>query len=738
MDITCTFAQAKVSMTSVPFAEKLPSVHSLFELPDAKVLLCERATAHHKHWFIISNFAVFLARKRAFPSVFSCKAMIPYQLLTSITTAKGELRIEGNGKKICVVAGIKDVMSLVCSIRRRLFGDKDLTLSDDVKAACDARGTGDDDIGSDLIARFLSLCSVHKFTSQLVQQVEGHVKMLKSCGGCLTATPDLIASPLMKEILISISRERSVTRVALERVNISAFGEMLTESLLNIGEYVQELDFADLSFAGAYNDFGRLFGRYTKAPLRRLIFKSCDLTSHGFEVFLTDLSKYKSKIDCLVFKLCKMDTGKVLNGIINSASLHCLRQLVIADSPVNADLVGELYACDWMRDVRSLEEVRLENVNTDIDELLPKVCQVDTGLGMLVLNGNRFLKEIQPITSFFSLKALNLSKSKVTSPALISLFQALQKAEIRPSSVILDSLEMSQDESKKFYEVMPTFVLKDMTTFSWIGNEVPLDLTHCFVQFLRNQPQLRDISISHVINSNSTNIISSLASCFQAMKLERLAMRGRGNTTFGPQFTDILKVFLVDGTLQSLDIIGQKIGDEGFAVLTQLLDKELVELSFDGTCVSKLTILNDLLKLMIDSKTIEFATWPEIDVKTLLSKVNPMLKAKANHDIETLRANFSERFHLKSQTKPMMKSRSSTKMREVRFLRGSSTLPVHMAYNADSIAEQKELSPYEILSAKDSDVSRLLVECLGIESLKHDSDALVQSLKRISSIVASH
>ena len=719
----------KVPMTSVPFADKLPNVHPLFELPDSKVLLCERATSRHKHWLIISNFAVLVARKRTFPSVFSCKTMIPYHLLTSLTTSKGELKIEGNGKKIAVVAGIKDVMNLCCFIRRRLFGDKDFNVSDDVKSALDPKDSRID-IGSELIARFFSLCSVSKLNSQLVQHVENHVKILKSCNGCLTVSPDLVASPLMKEILLAVSRERTVTRIALDRVNIAGFGEMLTESLLNIGEHIEELDFTELSFAGAYDDFGRLFGRYTKAPLRRLVFKTCDLTSRGFELFLTDLSEYKKKIDCLSFKLCKMDTEKVLKGIVNAASLHCLRQLVISESPVSVDLVGKLYDCDWMKDVRSLEEVKLENVCVEVGDLLAKMFRVDTGLGVLALTGNKFVKEMTPIDTFFSLRVLNLSKSTFTASALVSLFTALQKATARPETIALDCLCMSQDEFKKFYEHMPSFKLPDVRVFSWIGNEVPIEMTGLFLQFLRNQPKLRDLSISHVVNA-SADVISSLVGCFQALKLVRLVMRGRGATTFGPQFTEILKVFVEVGTLQSLDIIGQKIGDEGFEVLSRLLEIGLVELSFDGTCVSKLATLINLLQRMVESKTVEFATWPAIDVKTLMSKVNASFKLKTTQEVEELKAKFSDKFHLKEDTKPIVRSMSSSRMRDVRRLRGTSTVPARSPYNIDSLTEPRELTPEEILSSKDGDVSRLLVECLGIDSLKHEKDALVQALRRI-------
>ena len=716
-------------MTRPAIPEKLQSVHPVLSFPEVTLLFNEEVTkvTKHKNVLVILTCGMFVVRKRSFPSGYQLKQIIPWNQLKRVAIEQNVLEIQGAGKKIKLILddNAPMIMAICYTMRVLLFGEKDFDVSREVKDAVD-KGIFIPEDSCELVDRYLSLCLRKHWPLGLVEQVKSHLKMLKECRHRFVLTPDLAVSPLIRQVLECVASSNAIKVLQLEQVNVELYSAMLLDDLLNVNTSISEIVFSSANLASA-DDHLTIFSKDLKTPIVSAKFVSCDMGSPGINRWLTDLGGYQQrKFESLEFQQCQVDTALVLKRIVQSQSLHGLSRLVIGDSKVDQEMFEHMYVSDWSLRNKPLKKVKLNNNGINVGAFLPLLFQFDGGLEKLTCTQNDFSKPFSSqIKSFFSLQKLDLSSSSVTAESLDSLFEALTKPGPKPTSVILNNLSMKFDDATMFYRTMDKYVMQGVEVFSWVGNKVPKDCIPTFFSFLQKQPDLRDLTISHVLHANTPNIIPLLCSTLKAMKLQRLVMRGKIGTTFGPDFNEVLKVFRECENLFAVDIIGHKIGDQGLRILSELLEMDrFVAVAFDGTCATSLDLVCSIVELITKTRDVSYAAWPEIDIKCLLSKVPSAQKVTLFRRVEDLKKAFFAKFGHDGRL-PVARNMTSA----TRGLRGSSVSLIPKSEPTKKYQDPRAIAA--VLSVRDCEISKLMTECMDFSVLNPENDVLVRTFESI-------
>ena len=638
------------------------------------------------------------------------------------------MEIQGLGKKVKLIIDDNSpmIMSICYTMRILLFGEKDFEVTQEVRDTAD-KGNFIPENSCELVDRFLTLCLKKHWPLGVLEQVKAHVKMLSECRDRFVLTPDLAVSPLIRQVLQCVALS-SVTKVLiLEHVNIELCSAMLLDDLLNVNTSISELEFSSVNLSKTDCHL-TIFGEDLTAPIVSVRFVSCEMDTPGITCWLEDLGGYRKRhIESLAFEQCQVDTTHVIKQILRSPTLHNLNKLVITESKIDQDLFEQLYLSDWLLRSKSLRQVKFDNNGIVVGSFLPLLFRFDGGLEKLVCTQNDFSKPlVSPITTFFGLRKLDLSSSRVTAESLMSLFDSLTKSGAQPSAVILNNLSMTFDDASLFYSTIDKYVMNELEVFSWTGNKVPKDRETNFFTFLQKQPKLHDLTISHVLHSATPKMVPLLCSALKSMKLQRLVIRGKLGTTFGQEFNDVLNVFLQCEDLFGIDIIGHKIGDAGLRIILDLLQNDrLAAIAFDGTCASDLDLFCSVLEAIVKSREVSYAAWPEIDIKCLISKVPSAQRPVTFRRIEELKRGFVLKFGQGGHV-PGARNMASAS----RSLRGSAlSLVPHKTERVQKYQDPRAIDA--VLSVKDIEISKLMIECMDFSVLNPENDVLVRAFNAI-------
>lgn len=735
---------------------KISGLHPVLKSSAARILWFGEVKKADRHLstqsrnLAITNGGIFLFIKRSFPAGFKLSHFLPLFEITKLIINPDFLRIETPDDKLTIAhpnlieIAITIYTELACLFKEPQIQASTQTLQDITTSTHDINSP------SYIADRFLAL-SAPTLSIQLVDMLNEFYQTLSESSSSVTITPEMIASPLIIHLVNSIGLDKTLTTLNIKNISIGSFYPYLYK-IISRNQKITSIVFERCSFGGFQksNKMQNVFSEQVFAPVTGLTFSGCDMTAADMRFFYSDISSYKGSIKTILIQNCKFDENSLslfFNCLFNSRCFHQLHNFwfIKCDLPQLLQVyIIQLMGCDWILSKKSFRTLAVQRVNMELDFILPKVNLFETGLKTLDFRGCNFEKPIVPlgIPTFQQISTLDLSYCSFTKDSLESLFKTIEMASSRPTTLILDRLRISPAALHEFYLCISGFNIPNLEGFSWTSNPVDVADFGFFAHFLMQQKSLRDISISNIIQEDSDVYINLINQIVKELPLERFVIRGHGPSSFSDHFNQVLESIAMKRTIRGLDISGHAIKDEGLEILKKIISSSIAEVSFDETFPAKKESLISTIELLLNSK-VEFAEWPEEDIKHILLGVPIAQRAELNHQIQDLKKKFASRFEIKNRHEindENRRRRSCSSISQMRKLKG-----IGLSDFGDRTSSTTSLMTnpnvnfsqlIDIIAYKEDDVNKLLSECTGVESLAPKDDVLVKSYNDLISMTS--
>lgn len=512
--------------------------------------------------------------------------------------------------------------------------------------------------------------------------------------GTLDVNSALMIKPYLASIAATLSIDNDIKEVRICDVNLGS-NQILKFliSVLQRTKSIKRLIFIHVTFEDS--DFTQ-FVHFMQSNLifcgDEWIFDSCDFSKQTkFDLFFSSFKNYQRSVRILAFNRCHFSLtvfDKVVRDILFSNCFHSLEVLWFTNieyPDVVLSFLIQLISSDLLIKVKKLNSLSIIDCCINLSDLFEKMVKLnsttitnsnidDNGMGIITANfsGNSFWS---PVTdrlwqTLNSNTYLIFRKCTFSDESLASLFHALSLHKgkslhldcsgiavsengwkIFRNEIMGDNTDYNDDDDDDIeshqiiqkVEIKP-ICLGTLTELVWDNNVIDSNNAKAFTIFLKEQHNLRKLSLNDCINVKSVlkrrktfsgNISSSTAesdvslirkssfhiprsselemtsddstvfekevefviSCFvdfaKSSKLNSFRIRSNFKSTcIGPKLVPLLEQLLKSQRLRVLDILGQNIGDDNLEKVTNLIPKSLEEFIFDGNSCSADKLLN--------------------------------------------------------------------------------------------------------------------------------------------------
>ena len=695
--------------------EQLQSMCPIFKLQSVTVLWNDVVQKVNRHGQIqirncvVASPGIFLFEKRQMGG-YRFSRVIGYSQIESIESDGQELTITGNNTKIEIIhKQIPEIIPYIVEIRGSLFDPIEGTFSKKIQKTID-ESMFVFDTQYPLAQRFISN-SLPFIESDLDQIIEIS-KVLENVTNKVVFSPDIVLTNLLAPLVQAVSVDTEVS--VLEMVSLD-FNDFVTplQYILSSNHYITTLVFRGIVFCGESTNLVDFFKTRVLAPINTISFEHCELSSNKFTNFLLAFSKFKCRIATIDAKDCSFSSETIralFIALFQSPCFPFLREFSLCGESLPDEvqslvlLLSDKVRC---RLQSSFKVLHLNSLKLNASEVIASLEECDSSLSVVTLIGSSMKQMIEkPISTFHKLKEINISNAWVTDDALLSFFKSLSGASQAPSLIVCDHLHMTENSFTKFYEEASQFTYPSITSFSWENNTVKGTSISAFFEFLEKMPNAVDVSISNTIYCDNETVQEQLINFIQKRPIERFIIRGYGKTSFGTVFVNVLRTLASLGTVKALDITGQCVNDDGLTILTEMINTSLTAVSFDAQQPTSAAPLIDALEAL-QNQRVEFATWPEENVRIAVSKVPIKKKGEIMRQFDNLKKRFSSKFNR------VIKNCLSTKGSII----DPSLVPRVRNQLSDSGIAKTPKVDFETFDKVDDDVNLLLCECLQQEKM---------------------
>lgn len=580
---------------------------------------------------------------------------------------------------------------------------------------------------SKIVDIFLSCALVYDHSKLQIPKLDSMCSLLNQIQEFKTFEINsvLMKKPYLASFAATISIDNDINEVRICDINLglNQFQKLLI-SILQRTKSIKRLIFIHTKFEES--DFSQFIHFMQSNPTfcgDEWIFDSCDFSKpeqSKFDKFFSSFKNYQRPVRILTFNRCHFSLTmfeKVVRDILFSNCFHSLEILWITNieyPDVVLSFLIQLISSDLLIKVKKLNTLSIIDCCINLSDLFEKMVKLnsntiinstpeETGLGVLTTNfsGNSFWS---PVTdklwvTLHPRTNLILRKCTFSDESLASLFHALSlhkgkslhldcsgiavsengwlifRKEIMGEKNEKETIHLSQKNELK------PICLNTLTELVWDNNVIDSNNVKSFTNFLKEQHQLRKLSINDCINVHSAlKRIKSFAGkrsssfdegsndskkrslisfytprsseieldcselqtnddnelfekelnliirCFVdfAKSCKLISFRIRSNfksTCIGPKLLPLLEQLLKSQKLRVLDIFGQNIGDDNLEKVINLIPKSLEEFIFDGNS-SSIEKLHNLLDQIGNASHENFVSFDDDQITLNLKKVN--------------------------------------------------------------------------------------------------------------------
>lgn len=720
----------------------LISAHPIFGLPSTKIYWFEtvqKINKHHKKQpriLVIASCGIFLIEKKTFPRSLVISRIIAYNELVLICADENSMQFF----KPKVTMNLQhprylEAVALVVAIRKAMYQGEfprppKFAFLPQIQASVDKAVSSlnmEKKINA-LADRFLSLCLLEPVESLQTEQVGNVYNKLKDNPKSVDFDMASISPQLISAMATAVACDKNVSSIHIKKVCLPYFLKHFNE-IVEHNSSIKNLYFHEVSFSGELGSFYDLLSRNIQFKCNSYSFLDCQLKTKEFTNFFEQIiSKFTGKVKSISFYNAKVDNTtlkSIFNTIISSKSCLSLENLVF-NGVKNIDK-NKAKGFDLMIDSKFLTEhssikyLELTNDDLQLDSILLTVLNENSKINSLNLSGNLLNNNLQ-INNFYGIEKINFSSIQFTSESFANFLKSLSKCIKIPSYIVLDSLKVEKHEWDNLYKNIENISISGIKTLSWNFNQIQHENMDSFFNFLYNLPDLIELAISSTIpSSESGQFVSKFIPFINKKPIQKLELRGSTSFTFGSKLSPLLDDLLNQRYIKSLDISNQEINSDSFEILIHLSNNCLEELKFDGTDVNTSDFYIRFLEKIVESK-LQFAQWPENDIKTIINKESSSQKKNLAHKFNSIKKRFNQKF----KGTFTRESSSSSFIRR----RGEST-PSNHHHSKSTIHKQQQRLEMSIYN-HDPNIEPLLLECFNLTQLTPNTEPLYIAMTHLN------
>ena len=609
-----------------------------------------------KDLFLFVHIAgIFLLQQRSFSKQFQIFKFIPMVDLQKIILTKNDLTFQSE-KQTFVIKHPKSVKiaTKIATIHQSLFDHPAFDFcveADEYSQPLYEQQFFDFQSDSFLADRFIACCFrlQTQFNENLIKET---YETLSTFHDFINIKAELAANPYISAIAQAISYDNDIKTICLRNVSMQYFlpylGIIAKNSISCTRIFMKNVDFTP-----QMKNLDLLFNENNSLAVTEFDFKRCNFTTSSATQFFESFSKYKNDIYNLTFEDCQFiseSLDALFQSLFFSQCFHNLEGIYLSGIKNFEELnllIFQLVSCGWVLEKHCLRTLAVINSSLKIDQLFPQILKLDSGFENLDLSENTFLTPFSPklkIDSFQHITNFIFGKCTFGSGALLSLFNALTKHD-KLFSLDLTDTQMDEQIWDDFYSQIEDISIPKLQSLIWDYNEI--DETNCtpFVQFLKNQPSLTDLSISWCVSKLERGaVLPILIELMNSKAFESFRMKASFECALGPALTPLLLALIRNGVIKALDISGQAVGEKCIQSICREMPSSLVSINFDGFSPSSAEMLLSVCESFLDRQWLKNVQWPGTDVKPAIAKSPSQFRNEMQRRIQHMKNQFAIKY----------------------------------------------------------------------------------------------
>lgn len=700
----------------------------------AKIISCQVV-----HWvnqnnctqdriFVVATNGIFLGRKKSLSSI-ELTSEISYFDLVSISVGGTLCTFSSNSDSIRIRSeNIENIAYLVYFVRQAQFSTSVLPINLNFQNAgsFNMKDTAKSYKSRHVFADRIGSCALHYKLELFADEMDVFYNSESLPHNTFEIDPLISSFTLIRPLALALTFEQDLRTFIINHCNVAnIFG--LCYSIFVCNKFLDNIVFKQCDFTNASNVLNQLFDKATFLP-SHWTFEGCDCSSSSFTSFFEKLTDHSKKIKSLTFidsNHSSQSLMTIFQTILFNDCFHNLEKFEIQKIDDVKDfhiMINSIASSSWALTSKCIKRIQVSNSNQNISKLFENIVSMDIGLTEVCLSNNKFLDTLEFHRDGADIGFLDLSNCVFSVDAILSFFNALYEGKVKITGLDLSNITIENDSLTDVlsYMAMMKQHFKSIERFFFDKNKMNSKQTNLFATFLRNNSQLRSLSLNQSIDiSDTSSSFRSICVAISQLSLDGLFIRGgkRIKYAYGPLLTPVLRYLAVRKTIKVLDITNQRIGDDGLNTLMQFLQKgsQLISLKFDGCCSGSFNKISTFCQRVIASKLV-FASWPSMEFERHYNLIprdsgeKPTIAA----EIEMLKSTYVERFgYLCVETE-------STKMifNQERIRDYKPTKDNNMTRSASSMEIDKSqlyLEKFEKygITKRDDEIVEILSECVG-------------------------
>ena len=733
--------------------ELLSSLSPIFNLKDVKIIWAGdvfkvgHANTLRPRFLVISSSGIFLFRNGSFSFQSKLVNSISFFDLVSIYTTDQYASFSSTQTQIRVkLSDMKELSSLVFFIRQTQFPTDVLPINFSFanKQIANTLTLKESPYqpSNVFIDRTLS-CMMHFNIHTDNETLE---KIQKPLMRSFKITNEMLKLPIFPAILLSFSYEQDVEILKLEKIKLV---DLLSQSsvLFSYNRFIKIIEFINVDFQDSHSSLAQLFSNAHNFKPTKWIFSECDLTEIHFKKFMDEVSNIGRDITDLHFSKCKFSDqtfSALFQTIYFNECFHSLNSLSFDFIEANHILshLSETLCCSWLLEKKCLHSISVQQANeVDMSPLLSQILNFELGVTSINFSNNVFKSPlfINNDKKSYELSFIGFKNCKLSNDFINSFISNITKRKIKFRTIDLSCISSNMENSDftNFLNFLSQLSMPALQSFSFNKNKMNSSQASIFVNFLKQQENLKALSIncSFDIHDSPKGLLSFIE-FFNSRSFDYFSIKGNKFASLEFSYGRMLLNLLQNlKNAHYLNISHQCIGQEGLEILVPYLNStHLHEIHFDGSNVKSFDFLCKFCTTILSS-SVKFASFPEIDFQNLLKATSKFNYDDYETSVNDLRDAFLSKYgdlkhNILLENLTSLSQTNKTKEEKENTIQSNTKSHI---LNEETIKYVPNSLINSSMNYMQQDIKEIYKECIENEHLSQNMQSLLSKIDQITS-----
>lgn len=436
--------------------------------------------------------------------------------------------------------------------------------------------------------------------------------------------PDFVISSSYSDyILKCLTNKADFKSITFESFDFGSHASFIGY-LLTSSNKLTSLTFKDIYFTKYMNPTRSFIESDSLANLLELTFDDCDMIDCEMSSFFEHFCVIAANLKVLTFRYCSMsedNINAIFQSILFSECFFSLETFEISECSLVNNFENYLlqYLCSkYVGEVKVLKNLivddnRIRRHYLSVSDILGKLT-FETGLQKISFCGCDFDGHLNDF-SLDNIGQIYLDRCAITRRNLLYFLESLTTNQHR-SPLFLSLASLKMENLSGVYSSLSKVKIPNLEGLVWDNNLVTRKDIESFVEFLKNQPYLKVLSLNSCFKMSDTDeVIYGLFQVIKSHEFIKFSMRGDKSRFIGPRLLPLISELLNSHKLSYLDISYQSIGYDAASVILQKIQSVDV-FYFTGLGITNYKDLVNICYRVLELN-IKSTQWPGVDFNTV-------------------------------------------------------------------------------------------------------------------------